>query len=187
MNRDLPVLGIDMDDVTADLISRSVELYNKDNYDDQIKKEDLNCWYGNWEIMKDYYMMEGIYADLPVIEGSKEVLKRLGSRYEIFFITASPTPKATFDKMEWVDRHFPFIGSGRVIATRYKHLINADLLFDDSPAFLPEFKGLRVLMDGGHNQHLVKGVDYEERVFDWKGFESYIIKVEEKGLLGRIR
>lgn len=182
------ILGIDMDDVTADLNEMALMLYNRDHPNSPLTKEDLDDWYGNWDLLKEYYTREDIYRELPVIEGSVEVLEELSRRnYHIVFVTASPTPKATLAKLEWVDKHFPFIGSNNVIATRHKHLIKADLLFDDSPEFLPRFEGYRVLMDRIYNQHLKVGDHYEVRVRDWGEFLKVIEMLEDEGYLNFIK
>lgn len=175
----LEVLGIDMDDVTADLSEKVLYYYNLEN-EKQITRNDLDCWYGNWDIMKDYYLNSNIYGELDVIDGSQEVLKDLNERYNIIFITASPNAESTLEKMSWVDRNFPFVGSQNVISTRHKHLINANLLFDDSPEFIKEFKGIRVLMDAIYNRHLLSN-DFDYRVKDWFEFNDVITKLEANG------
>lgn len=176
------VLGIDMDDVTAKLNERALELYNKENVNNVLTMDDLHCWDANWDLMSKYYMQEGIYSALDVEEGAQDALKRLSEDFHVIFVTASPSVAATTEKMLWVDEHFPFVGHQNVIATRHKYLVNANLLFDDSPSFLPKFPGVRVLMDRVHNQTLGNG-DFDYRVFDWYQFEDLVLDLDKDGQL----
>lgn len=179
---DKVVLGIDMDDVTAKLNEKALELYNIDNGSKILTMDDLHCWDANWDILSKYYMKEGIYESLEVEEGSQDVLRRLSEDFHVLFVTASPSIEATREKMLWVDRHFPFVGHQNVIATRYKYLVNADVLFDDSPSFLPKFPGVRVLMDRVHNQTLTEQ-DFDYRVTNWYDFEDLVLDLNKENLL----
>jgi 5'(3')-deoxyribonucleotidase len=179
--KEVSVIGIDMDDVTADLSSKALYYYNL-NKIDKITKEDLLSWHGNWDLLKEHYLTPSIYSELPVIDGSVEVLKELNEKYHVVFITASPSVDCTVSKLNWVDEHFPFIGSDNVIATKYKYLINADVLFDDSPEFLPKFNGYRVLMEQIYNNHLTD-IDYDFKVNNWEGFKQVIEDLENRNQL----
>lgn len=177
-----PVLAIDMDDVTAMLNDHALNYRNLDFPDNVLTINDLHDWDANWDIMKDYYMKDGIYAELAVASGAVEVLRELNERYHVIFLTASPTIGATVEKMEWVDRHFDFIGSQNVIATRYKYLINADLLFDDSPSFIRGFTGIRVLHTQPYNVNL-EAEHFDYRVGNWYEFRDLIEALENANAL----
>lgn len=175
--KDISVLGIDLDDVTADLSRVVLEYYNFEN-NKNITELDLNSWHGNWELMRKYYLTSSIYGELPVIGGAQDVLAELNEKYHVVFITASPNIDSTMEKLNWVDRNFPFIGSENVFVTKNKYLINADVLFDDSPEFLPKFRGYRVLMDKIYNGHLDLNTDYDYKVRNWFEFKNVIEELE---------
>lgn len=90
-----PRLAIDMDEVIVDPIVKFISLYNRD-YNTPVNLEIIP---GN-EIyhhvpedarMKwfEYINEKGFFRDLPVIEGSREVIKTLTENYEVFIVTAA--------------------------------------------------------------------------------------------------
>ena len=59
-----------------------------------------------------------------------------------------------YEKMEWVDEHYPQIGSKKIIFSQHKGIINGDVLIDDLFENLNGFSGLRVLFARPWNQHI---------------------------------
>ncbi len=178
----MAILLIDLDDTVADLTGKVLDLYEEDT-GIRLDPNKLTSWEENGRVFKDYYLQKGIYLELDVMPNAVEVLESLSKQHRIFFVTAAPTPESSCEKKQWVDKHFPFIGQMNVITTRDKYLINGDLLLDDSPIFLPSFKGIRVLVDKPHNSELEEAVDFDEYVFDMGEFYSYVRRAVRRGKL----
>lgn len=175
----MAVLLIDLDEVCAGLLEYSTNLYNLDN-GTNLDWRVFDDWHGNGEMLKQYFTAEGTFLRLPVIKDSQAVLKDLADYYDIYFVTAAPTPHSAMEKKIWVDEHFPFIGQKKTIITHHKYLLSGgDLLLDDSPVYLSKFPNIRVCMDMPYNQH----TECEHRVKDWKSFATLIENLEYRGHL----
>lgn len=167
-----------MDEVVADLIGYSCFLHEVET-GEKIDRNTLTDWEMNGRILRPYFHREGVYRKLDVIKDSQMVLRELSVNHRIFFVTAAPTPSSAMEKKMWVDEHFPWIGQKNVITTYNKELIRGDLLFDDSPEFLPKFPGIQVCMDAPHNRH----IDFPYRVKDWISFLKLIEFFESNGTI----
>ncbi|OZB98085.1 hypothetical protein [Paenibacillus sp. XY044] len=173
-------LAVDQDNVIADLLSYWVDRYNKD-YNDNLKPEQVNAW--NWHHLckpecgeKIYTYMDepDFFLNLPVMEGSQEVLKEMNLIYDIYIVTAPFNMRNVLPKYEWLKSHFPFLDSGKFVFTRDKSIINADYLIDDKPSNLEHFSGSKILFDAPHNQNEDKYYrvktwnEVREILLDWK-------------------
>lgn len=77
------------------------------------------------------------YRHLPIMEGSKEAVKRfLEAGYEIFILTKIPTanPYAASEKIFWVQEHFPEFAD-RIVISPDKGALGQEghILIDDHP------------------------------------------------------
>lgn len=165
-----PRLAIDMDEVIADPIAKFISLYNRD-YNTPI---DLEIVAGN-EIyhhvpedarMKwfDYINEKGFFRDLPVIEGSREVIKALTEKYDVFIVTAAMEFRNSLeDKYDWLAEHFPFIGWEHIIFCGQK-IVAVDVIIDDRIKNFKNFDGRKLLFTSPHNLLIT---DYE-RVNNWQ-------------------
>lgn len=178
----MAILLIDMDEVVANLNGYAVYLHEAET-GEAIDPASLDSWEKNGEVLRDYYLRGGIYRKLSVAAHAQGVLKDLSKNHRIFFVTAAPTPLSAYEKKAWVDEHFPFIGHMNVITTRDKDLIRGDLLLDDSPAFLPQFPGTRVLMKQPHNRSMARGKDFDAEVNGFVQFYALIKHLEVVGSL----
>jgi 5'(3')-deoxyribonucleotidase len=163
-------IAIDMDEVIADPLTKFISLYNRDY---QVPL-DLEILPGN-EIyhhvpehvnMKwfDYINEKGFFRDLPVIENSREVIKALHNRYEVFIVSAAMEFRNSLeDKYDWLAEHFPFIDWKHIIFCGEK-IVNADIMIDDRIKNFADFKGRKILFSSPHNL-LLTGY---ERVNNWK-------------------
>ena len=93
-------IGIDIDEVTADLIGKFLEYYNQ-KYGRDIYRENVEN-YNLWEnqifdnlnskeeaisVVNDFHDSD-FFDEMELIEGAKESIKKLNENNEIFFITA---------------------------------------------------------------------------------------------------
>ncbi len=164
-----PRLAIDMDEVIADPLSKFIALYERDygirlpeqlpagkEIYELVPEEVNRKWY-------DYINEPGFFRDLPVIPGSREVIRRLMERYDVYIVSAAMEfPNSLADKLSWLKDHFPFIGWQQIIFCGNK-IIDADILIDDRIRNFATFPGRKLLFTSPHNQLIT---DYE-RVNTW--------------------
>jgi 5'(3')-deoxyribonucleotidase len=149
---------IDIDGVLGDLITPWVEKYNN-TYDDNLKVSDIDVW--DWHVKtkkecgeKIYKMLTpDLFENLPVVEGSQEVVSKLNSRYEVFVVTAARNAKMVPPKAKWMKNNFPFIKRDKIVYAVDKSICLADFLIDDAPHNLETFKGAGLLFSAAHNKH----------------------------------
>lgn len=107
-------IGVDLDSVLAELSSKLLEYLN-DTYDtdfsvDDCKEYDLSSM---WNCSKnectrrvyDFYKSK-YFEEVKPVKGSKEGIKYLANKYDLFVITSRPSwlEKET---VEWVEKYFP--------------------------------------------------------------------------------
>lgn len=173
-------LAIDMDEVVADAYQRFFEWYERD-YGIKIdpvstygKKAHQVVATEHLEVVKNYPFQPGFFEDLPVMEGAVEAIKELNDRFEVFFVSAAVQFKhSLFEKSEWLDKHFPFIGWPYRVFCGYKYIIDADYLIDDHAFNLKSFKGQGILFTSPHNVH----VTGYPRVNNWAEAKTYFDKI----------
>jgi 5'(3')-deoxyribonucleotidase len=74
-----------------------------------------------------------------------------------------------FEKSEWLDKYFPFIGWQYRVLCGYKYIIDADYLIDDHTFNLKTFKGQGILFTSPHNVH----ENGYPRVNNWAEVKAY--------------
>ena len=168
-------IAVDMDGVIANLHDVWLKIYNSD-YNDNLRKEDITLW--NWHVLckpecgeKLYRYLDNpdLFRNLPVIEGSQEVLKELSSKYDIFICSAPYNINNVLPKVEWLRKNFPFLNEKNFVFTRNKGILNADFLIDDNPDNFIDFRGEGLLFDAPHNREETK----YRRVKNWFEIKEY--------------
>lgn len=163
-------IGIDMDEVIADTLGELLIRYNRD-FDAEVSKADLT---GRrfWETIPaehrgkviEYFADGEIFADLPVFEGSVEVIEQLQAKYEVFITTAAMEVPSSFNaKFRWLARHFPFIPSSHIVFCGDKSVLAVDYLIDDNARHFERLQGEGILFTAPHNIHETRF----RRVHDW--------------------
>lgn len=121
------------------------------------------------EIGKRLFLQAGFFSELKAFPHALDTLKKLYLEgYHIIVATDAKNNSAVAeDKKRWVKKHLPFLIPDNFIVTAEKHLIRAELLFDDSPEVLKRFSGIKVIMDRPYNQGVTG-----HRIFnnDWRQF-----------------
>jgi 5'-nucleotidase len=171
-------IAIDMDDVLADANGRFRE------YAQQHFTFDLADYLSNpnlsWEKsfpdhqpqIRSWIMSEGFFTGMQVIPDAQEVVARLHERYEIFIVSAAMEfPLSMKEKLEWMNRHFPFIDWRYIVFCGHKYMIRADYLIDDHERNLKDFKGIPLLFTATHNLHLHEYT----RVNNWREVEAMLL------------
>ncbi len=150
-------IAVDMDEVIADVRPKFLDLYEQE-YGRRPEREEYwgkKIYQVNGAThIRNFLFEKGFFADLPVMEGSREVLEWLHGRYEIYITTAAMEFRASLeDKYDWLHRHFPFIHWKNMVFCGDKSVIRADYMIDDHPHNLRHFVGKGLLYTASHNIH----------------------------------
>lgn len=153
-----PRIAVDMDEVIADSLTHHLFRYNQETgaglTREVIREKGLKGALSAEEL-KAFYRLpheEGFFADLAVIEGSQRALKILSEDYDIFITSAAmEVPPSFSDKFKWLQRHFSFIPTSRIVFCGDKGIIDADYLIDDRSRHFASFRGTGILFTAPHN------------------------------------
>ena len=132
-------IAIDMDEVLADTLAKELSVYNLEHHAN-VTKDDLagqklyqKVRLEHRERVRDYPRAKDFFRDIPVMEGSQEVLRELVKHYEVFITTAAMEYPTSFTaKYEWIKEHFPLFPDSHIVFCGDKSIIAADFLIDDS-------------------------------------------------------
>jgi 5'(3')-deoxyribonucleotidase len=180
-------IGIDMDGVIADLLSKWVDIYNQE-FNDNLKPEQITLW--NWHpLTKDkkgeklytYLDDPELFRNLPVIEGSQEVLNKYNDVFDFWIVTAAFNPINIPAKVYWLRENFPFLDVEKFMFVRNKSGFKGDLLIDDKPKNIDSVEGKGILFTAPHNKKETKYVRadnwndldvYFERLLFWRKYDE---------------
>ena len=166
-------IALDMDEVIADVKPVLLDLYAS-HFGVHLKTED---YWGKriYEIpgaytIRKYIEERGFFIDLPVMEGSYEVLEWLDEHYEIFIVSAAMEFRNSLEeKFDWLQRHFPFLHWQNFVFCGDKSIIEADYMIDDHPLNLETFRGKGLLYTASHNINEQRF----ERVDNWAEVRTF--------------
>jgi len=173
-------IGIDCDDVVCDLGNAWILKYNQD-YDDNLKKEDITQWDVSQFVKKEcgkkvfeYFNDPILYLkclEIPNSLNCINILKEQG--HNILFISAC-MPKTMEAKYEWLKKHNYINSINEFIAIYDKSLINVDILLDDKPETIQKFPNGKMLYSQPWNQ------SYNlPRVNNWEEFIKFVKKYND--------
>ncbi len=172
-------IAIDMDDTLADTLSAQITWF-RERFGYRWTKADLvgKELFGGVAAPEhqaefEALMAEGsFFGDLEVLPGAVDAVRRLAERYEVYVASsATPIPGSMLPKLRWLDRHFPFVPTSRVVFCGDKDILDVDVLIDDSAYKFPGFRGRVILFDAVHNRHL----SGYERAASWADVERSLL------------
>ena len=163
-------IAIDMDEVSADALSRHLDLYNT-RFKTTVSANDLKGRHLHEIVPEEHrpHVEEmvrkvGFFKDLSVMPGSQEVIRALQQRYDIFVTTAAMQfPNSFIEKYDWLAEHFPFIPWTHIVFCGDKSVIATDYLIDDHARNFEGFRGEGILYTAPHNVN----VTGYRRVANW--------------------
>ena len=169
-------IALDMDEVMADTLTAWLDRCNQD-FGTRITKADLlgKRIYDlvgtvQAEAARAYLDHPDFFLELPLMEGSQMIVKRLTEKYEVFVTSAAMDHPNSFPaKYVWLKKHFPCIPDKNIVFCGDKSIIRADFMVDDSVPNLRAFDGEGIVFTAPHN---VLNTDFP-RVNDWPDVASY--------------
>lgn len=169
-------LGIDMDEVMADLMPEWIRRINKITGKDYTVNDVTN-----WNVPKSLNLDEelclkiledkDLYNNLDPIDGAIKTIKELNEKYDLYIVSYAPTNISLKHKGVWLNKYLPFIERRQWIFTQSKHLIDLDILIDDGIHNLETFKGRAILFTRPWNVECNKF----ERVNNWKEVRDLLL------------
>jgi 5'-nucleotidase len=157
-----PRIAVDMDEVIADAFGKMLRSYNAAT-GSNVTAEELsqrgtdgtmtNILTPEMRAEFERLVQGGeFFADLELMEGSQEALRRLSESYEIFIASAAMDVPSSFDaKYRWLQQHFSFIPPSHYVFCGDKSILLADYLIDDRPRHFERFAGTGILFTAPHN------------------------------------
>lgn len=104
---------------------------------------------------KKHVNSAGFFRMAPLIPGSVEGLKYLNDKYSVLIVSsATEYPDSLKEKLEWLNEFYPFISWQQMIFCGEKDSIQGDIMIDDHPKNLNNFKGQRIIFTQPHNINL---------------------------------
>lgn len=158
-----PRILFDLDDTLTDFLDELVSRYNR-KYGADFTKEHCYKWELNeifehniLELIDEEDFFECVKPKPQTIEYMKKWVE--SGRYDIFVVTSCLRPENYVKKMKWFEKHMPFFPRTRVLPVTEKSAIWGDVLIDDRPKNLHDWKRdakglfkMCILFDAPHNQ-----------------------------------
>jgi 5'(3')-deoxyribonucleotidase len=171
---------IDMDEVIADTMGKMIHWYEKEYGNGLIDYGKMEM--GRWSIafpeqhqsmIRQRLNEPGFFRDVPVMEGSQEVLKEMNRQYEVFIVSAAiEFPDSLKDKYEWLMEHFPFLSWRQLVLCGDKRMVHGDHMIDDIDRNLLHFPGKKYLFSAPHN---LSATGFQ-RINNWEEAASIFLK-----------
>lgn len=176
------IIGVDQDDVLAELLPKWIKRYNE-LYGDKLSVEDITDWNIHQFVkpscgvkVYDILHFHKFYRDLDVVPNAQEVLKELSEDYDIFVVTDAMASRMSFkSKFDWLQENFPFIDKRNYVFTGNKSIFAGDYLIDDGVHNLEKFRGKGLLFSRPHNANNTTF----DRVNNWLEVRDYFANLKE--------
>jgi len=122
-----------------------------------------------------YVHTKDFFRTAPLIEGCVPVMEELNKKYELYIVSAAMEfPKSLEEKLEWMNRHFPFISWQQIVFCGSKQIVQADIMIDDHFRNLDSFKGnTSLLFTQPHNVKANTG--RHQRVNNWEDISKLLL------------
>lgn len=175
----MSTICVDVDDTVANLLPAWLGRYERDS-GHSLKPEDITSWSLSDFVLPEFKQKIYEYLNDPSIydevypyddtQWGIEKLREMGHR--VVFATATPNATAG-RKLRWLIEHgylqvehpeYPYLFHRDYVEVSDKSLLRGDVLIDDGPHNIQDFRGLGILMSRPHNLSF----DWPLRVTDWE-------------------
>lgn len=149
-------IGIDMDGILADFTNHLLDKYTDVHPEENVSEHDITTFdieqhLKNKDLARSIWYRPGFFSGIPIYEGAADTLNQLQKDgHEIVIITSPSTSWSATEKIQWLAKYFTFL-PGKVnfageykiknlVVTSEKHLVSCDVLIDDFPFNVTEYK-----------------------------------------------
>lgn len=180
-------IAIDADSTLNNLDEALVSLYN-DTYEDKISLDMFvnYDWYScfSFEIaerLNKLLLNKNLWDSLIPIKESQRVVKTLiDSNIDVYIATATNPINFPW-KVEWFNKHFPFIDEKHIICIHDKSLLDVDFLIDDCLSQLLNTKwAYRICVDHTWNRDIYDECHSIHRCYNWAEILTEVNKIIDK-------
>lgn len=183
-------LLIDMDCIMVDMMPYWLSEYNRRS-GENIRMKDLNTYWlrtivSKPEIIDEILHEEGFFLDKPLMPGAGEYFERLVAedRFDVVVLTQPPrrADHSVREKRIWMNKRFPNFEPFNMMFGHRKELVRGDLLFDDCPDHLINWKkanpkGVLATITYPYNEGTKVDVRFD-RESAWKDFYHFVNKLK---------
>jgi 5'(3')-deoxyribonucleotidase len=187
----LPLIVVfDMDDTVYDFTAKVFEKYNAE-FDDSVDPAKVTDQKWDSHIKKgvgaearvrSYFAESGFFYSLKPFPWAVSAIGDAEHRgiAKHFFVSMCRTKTGAYDKMEAINRDFPFIGSERVLITGgKKHVVKGHLFIDDTVHHIRDYafenpEAVTCVFDRPHNASIKAP---HERMTSWANYYNLLRKV----------
>ena len=202
----MKTIMVDMDDViTIGNFNKFLEefLGQKIDTDNNKYKYRQEAIKGRENEFRRIYQYRNLYANVPLLDGCYEVLRKLNEEYDVYIVTAYiwgqdiiNAEENLKNKFIYLKENLPFISSQKYIFTQDKKILDFDIKIDDRINSLEGAK-IKLLFTAWHNKNISskelesKGII---RVDSWYDIEKVLENInistkekEERGFQKKLK
>ena len=171
------IIGVDVDDVTANLVDAWLHVYNFE-YNDCVEQKDIKSWAINNYVkcgqnIYKYLKEPDLYNIVKPIDDAIIGIEALNAmNFRIVFITAS-TPEQAGRKYKWLCDYGLIENRKDYIESLDKSLVKTDYLIDDNPENVVSALGQGIIFTKEWNKSLIG----YPRVNNWTEIIKYFVNV----------
>lgn len=159
----MKTIMVDMDDViTIGNFNKFLEEFlgqkiDTDNNKYKYRQESIK---GRENEFRLIYQYRNLYANVPLLDGCYEVLRKLNEKYDVYIVTAYiwgqdiiNAEENLKNKFIYLKENLPFISSQKYIFTQDKKILDFDIKIDDRINNLEGAK-IKLLFTAWHNKNI---------------------------------
>jgi len=176
------IIYVDVDGVMSDTLTGIIDGYNRIMGTNR-RPEEVYRWHfyrcfghteeEGFEILTKIFSKKGFWLNLEPKPDAAEVLRLLNEKYQVYICTAPfPCKNCIPEKIQWLNKYFPFITNEQMIFITAKGLLKGDYMIDDRPSSLRSFSGTGMLFKTHANRYY----NAFERTFEnWNQIKDFLI------------
>ena len=131
-------------------------------------------------IMKEIYGESGLYNKVKPIPGAQDAIEKLiNLGHQIYLVTAA-VPKTYGEKVSFIQRFFPYIDEGHIVAMKHKWMFKADVMIEDNlQALLAKPYYHRICFDRSWNRQVNDWTYDIHRCKSWSEIVAVVNKIND--------
>lgn len=157
----MKTIMVDMDDViTIGNFNKFLEEFLGQKIDTDNNKYRQEAIKGRENEFRLIYQYRNLYANVPLLDGCYEVLRKLNEKYDVYIVTAYiwgqdiiNAEENLKNKFIYLKENLPFISSQKYIFTQDKKILDFDIKIDDRINNLEGAK-IKLLFTAWHNKNI---------------------------------
>lgn len=183
------VILVDMDDTIENMLDAWLEIVNE-QYGYNVDREQILVWNVaaaypglTQEQVYDVILHDEFWEKVRPIPYAPEALKHfMDMGHELYLVTATPYESVVGKMEQVIFKYFPYISWDRVIITRNKQMLKADILIDDGFHNHQGGDYIKILVDAPYNRAFDSKAAGMRRVYDWREIEKIVDDIAEHGV-----